>query len=703
MSGNEVEIRVTSKNETKPGFEGAKRDTKSFSDDFDRLITKSLKDGETAFQATTKKAGELRGELNQMRADFAKSGNTGLLPGIKQTEQDLKSLETSVKAMGPELEREFAKLGDGAGREGGRHAGDEFVKGLPFGIGKGAVGVGKAIVSIFDKVTPQVVKDALGLGEKAGKAVADGVVSTADAAATDIPQLFTPEGAIGAGIIAALVGSLAPAAGAAVALAMTLGVGAGVVGIGALIEHNNPKIVAKFGQLKSDIISEMKGAAAPFEDEMLLALDKVDRWRIREAPRLAALFSDAAPGVGILTDGILHFISAVEPGIHKLSQTFTAFLQDPQAKATWDAFADDVNAFFMTMGRHKQLIVDTFTALVSILNAALGVMNALVNAADWLDKAYRKLTAPLTAIWEHNNRIDASSHWVEGQKSSIEDLVPSLTALVDDYDALAGSLSKVHNTADTLAGALTDKVLSGLMRSDQTTLHWEESLTRLGEAFKTNGRQIDIHTAKGQANREAVLAAVQANIDEYDTMIAAGASAKGAAGAYDINTKALEAQLRKAHLTKTQIDELIGSYRGVPKKVNTTIAILGLTKAIEDLNTTLELINGIHGKTVTVHVNTVHGPGPAKASARASGGISGGLHWVGEHGAELVRLPQGSTVYPAGQSQAMAAQQGGAGGEIKMEFVFSGNTDTAMAGAIQNMVRTGKIQLKANGQTVKVG
>jgi hypothetical protein len=39
----------------------------------------------------------------------------------------------------------------------------------------------------------------------------------------------------------------------------------------------------------------------------------------------------------------------------------------------------------------------------------------------------------------------------------------------------------------------------------------------------------------------------------------------------------------------------------------------------------------------------------------ASGGLRGGLTWVGEEGPELVRLPASSTVYPAGQSRQIAA------------------------------------------------
>lgn len=42
-----------------------------------------------------------------------------------------------------------------------------------------------------------------------------------------------------------------------------------------------------------------------------------------------------------------------------------------------------------------------------------------------------------------------------------------------------------------------------------------------------------------------------------------------------------------------------------------------------------------------------------KAKKKAAGGIGGGLTVVGEDGPELLRLPEGGTVYPAGQSRAM--------------------------------------------------
>lgn len=53
----------------------------------------------------------------------------------------------------------------------------------------------------------------------------------------------------------------------------------------------------------------------------------------------------------------------------------------------------------------------------------------------------------------------------------------------------------------------------------------------------------------------------------------------------------------------------------------------------------------------------------------AAGGIGGGLAMVGEHGRELVRLPQGSTVIPNGTTEAMMAR-GSGGSPINLHFSF---------------------------------
>lgn len=89
-------------------------------------------------------------------------------------------------------------------------------------------------------------------------------------------------------------------------------------------------------------------------------------------------------------------------------------------------------------------------------------------------------------------------------------------------------------------------------------------------------------------------------------------------------------------------------------------------------------IDQITGHAVSIQVGTVRGPG-ARAEAHGgiigadTGGARGGLTWVGEAGRELVRLPYGSTVYPHGQSEGMAAASSGGGGQVVIQVQPGGS------------------------------
>ena len=85
----------------------------------------------------------------------------------------------------------------------------------------------------------------------------------------------------------------------------------------------------------------------------------------------------------------------------------------------------------------------------------------------------------------------------------------------------------------------------------------------------------------------------------------------------------------------------------------------------------------------------------------AHGGVAGGLAVVGEQGPELVKLPQGSTVMPHGQSKRMAEQMGdqgsGDGGPVRVELVAGSGANGAVATMIMSLVRSGDLQLQRAG------
>ncbi len=224
-----------------------------------------------------------------------------------------------------------------------------------------------------------------------------------------------------------------------------------------------------------------------------------------------------------------------------------------------------------------------------------------------------------------------------GVANGTVDVGDAAQTAANQYQDFISAVNQTAATADTAAQAMTDKLLNTMLSLDQATLGSAEAQTRLQESLKQNGKQFDIHTAKGQANREAVLGNIRAYQQEYDALIASGAGAEQAAAAYKHNEQALEATLKKAGVAQSTIDDLTASYRDVPGKVNTDIAINGLTKAINDLRSTLALIAGLHDKEITLTTNRVvidHGTvyrgsdgARLTGSSRYAGGGNAALPW----------------------------------------------------------------------------
>lgn len=80
----------------------------------------------------------------------------------------------------------------------------------------------------------------------------------------------------------------------------------------------------------------------------------------------------------------------------------------------------------------------------------------------------------------------------------------------------------------------------------------------------------------------------------------------------------------------------------------------------------------------------------------AHGGIAGGLIMAGEHGRELIRVPQGSSVMPHGQTEGMMSQ-GGGGGKIMLGFERS--SGSKLMDAIVDGLQT---YVKSRGGNVQV-
>jgi hypothetical protein len=554
------------------------------------------------------------------------------LAAIKEELKDLRDRGTTVDvhlaaAQVARLRAELAALTSGPGTSLAMHltvaqAGAELeklAKTLPPVMAK----VGEqSSVSLFSRFTAGAEKFGKSISGDFEMAFEDGLLGV----------LKSPAG-IGA------VAVVAVEAGTAIGGALLTGIGLAGIGAGIAGQIHDRHVQAALTQLKTDVSTGFKDSTSAFADPLRQAINDLDRHWLALQPGMKATFTELAPLVGELERGAAGFGDAVIPALERAAVAAKPLVQD---FAQWlPGFGNTVASLFDTISAHSgealhglRMIEDGLTTLVVISRDAIPVVSKLSEALAW--------TSPLkwTEAWFGSGVMDSAHKSMAGFARSIYDVANAATTGSTQINGLAVSVSLVKSSVDN--------VLNGMLGLDRANLSVAESLTKVTDSIRMNGSALDIHSKSGQANRDAILAAVGANVQAYDAMIQSGVGAQDAARAYDQNTAALERQLRQAGLTQAQIDDLIGRYRNVPDKVNTAIATLGLTDAINNLADLLRLINHIPSyKSVTIDTKFTSS-GPAAGYTWMNPGSWG--HGMASGGAMIPAangLAYGAGIYPA--------------------------------------------------------
>jgi hypothetical protein len=570
-------------------------------------------------------------ELNKLPADAAKAGAAMKLLGgsvddvgnkvtdLGEKNTSLAVLDSKIRSTRGEVKKladEFVKTGDV----------DVFKK---LGDAEGRLrGLQDVRKKIADALTPgSLVKE----GEKAGEGFFKGVLGKIDGFGEKLSGML-PEALSGAlatpvlgpiiaaALIAALVVAMSTVMATAGGLVLAAG-GAGIVGAGIMgAIMGSPEVVGKtWSKTIADIKAQFVNATQPFQQPLLdaahdfaSAIGGIDMNHIfaQAATFLPPLVKGAAEFARFLGEGIGYLVDGAGPAVAVLGKDLGTLGQ----------------AFSIAM----KSIANGGEGGAQALHDLLGTISMIVAGLGGMIGFFEKLYVPLAKFrdaviprdWLFPPDTPAK---METGARALHGLGDAAKSTVVDLDVMKSKISETVTTVDSLEAAMVGKIFAATMGLDQATLGVAESQEHLRETFeesrKTLGRhadQLDINTKQGEANREAVLAAVTANMSMYQAQIAVGMSAEDASAAYDQNTMNLEANMRQAGLTQGQIDGLIGKYKDVPHKVDTDVAIHGLTDAINGLSDLLKQINGIHDKTVTIYYRT---QGQSLNAPMAHGGI----------------------------------------------------------------------------------
>jgi TP901 family phage tail tape measure protein len=381
-----------------------------------------------------------------------------------------------------------------------------------------------------------------------------------------------------------------------------------------------------------------------------------------------------------------------------------------------DAFNDTMNKIF-SLGMAKSNSLTQAKSQIDALDQGLANL-VQQNHADLAAAALKRLTDQLAAHGGDPSKLTGEltkySAALQGTALQQNLAADAMGPLGQQAIQASNDLQQEANTAAGLKQAIID--LNDTARGSlDSQAAFQQSIADATKAMQDNGRalsytgdQMNLTTDASRAEEKALTDLASKTDAAAEAALNNGESMDTVNQIYGQGRDKLIQLAQQMGLTKDQAKDLADQILATPdktamlrgnmsdlqdklnqaqqelanapssKQVDLRAEISGLES---DIQSAQDAIDSLTGKTVTVTTQLVTINGDQYAHGMAHGGIVGaagggprsGLTWVGEQGPELVRLPYGSTVYPAGQSANMAAAAAHGGpAQVQLEINSGG-------------------------------
>jgi phage-related protein len=495
-------------------------------------------------------------------------------------------------------------------KEVGDHSGRSLASGLEGSLG-GIAGVGSKVGDEFGKEFSKA-------GSEAGG---------------EIASLLWPV------IIAAIVG-LAPAAGALLAAGIVLAFGAGLAGLGLAASFHLKPVKKEFAGFTKDLKSFAKDISKPFEGTWKTIFDTAGKvMKTFQGPLKSAMKDFIAPATSRFVENLGKAFEQLAPAIKPMSKAFADLMDaiGPRLPGVFKSISDALIGIANTISDNPDLFADLIVGIIQLIPLALKLVGALSKVFTWLG--------------DHRKGLEQAGKMFMG-------LVSPLGMAAVAFHKIEDAAKKAWDIISKFGGKGIHFVLSAVNKVD-------------GPA------KAAIKAAKGFAH-----GVYRAALTAHETATAVVHIAEAVAKRFAHGT--YRAALTAHNAVHGAVNAAISACRGFARR--TYRAVLSARNAVASaLRSAINMGNQWAGRVFTATFNVLKSINPFNAHGgiigglatggmprgMAGGGPGGSLTWVGEQGAELVRLPTGSQVYPHGQSKGMAARMGG-GGAIKLELEWVG-------------------------------
>ena len=549
---------------------------------------------------------------------------------LRELSRDSATVEVRVqteRALG-QLSRFKKQLGDT-----GDEAGKEFTSKFAKDVGELGVFLDRLdlpsidITADPDKALKSIAETEAALRELSGKAATVEIRVDAEKARGELERLkkqLGGEAGKGGGLgeslgllkspaaLGAIAAAAAPVIGATISAAVIGGAGAGGVIGGLLLVKDDPRVQALGTELGKKLLGSLKSDAEPFIQPVFLAVAKIEARFDAMEGRIKSIFASSSGFLDPLVDGALRGVDGIlkgveslvtkgKPVIDALGDSFS-IIGDSVGKALSVIAGDskDAGSALTVIAKSAGVLIEAVGYLVRGLTELYGIISYLPSKFQDAEFAVAGLVgfnkdmtksaadaaisvaAQVVALTKENAAARAAAAAAGSFVASQKDVKAAQDAATQAQKAYNDSI-----TALGPAGGRAAQIVDGLRRATDA-LHgaqiaatdaneaYQASWDALSASIKQNGRTLDIHSAAGRANRDALEAVATASKDMYFADIQAGVGIDAATKKHNNRIGALKEEAHRSGLSKQATAELIGTYGKIPNRKETDLVLGGL-------------------------------------------------------------------------------------------------------------------------------
>jgi tape measure domain-containing protein len=291
-------------------------------------------------------------------------------------------------------------------------------------------------------------------------------------------------------------------------------------------------------------------------------------------------------------------------------------------------------------GAARQGMIDELDRIAGAHSNARQSGRAFVGNTDEVSLAAMKAAAQLRTMGGSLDAQSTSATQAANATGPVATETDKVTTAVEKAGtASAGTTTMEHRLWQKhhdLAAAtqlLIDKftiLRDGALNVEQAEVAWQAALDGVSASAKANGKSLSTHTAKGRANRAAIVGMITALNDKVTADVHAGKSTQHVTKRMTDGEVAIRKAAKAAGFNKTQVDHMIASMVKTPKQVKTEITTPGMGKALDNVAALRKRIREAKDKHIAIVVEyhstgRVSIGGGSKVVARADGGPITGI------------------------------------------------------------------------------